>query len=402
MNIDQTNHHQEPIAMNRMRNTRRTSSAVLLAVGLLAVALRPAHADEPATEKLPEGMQIAKLEALPATIALSNRYAYAQLLVTGVLADGTKIDATRMAMVEDPAGLVKWNDHRLVRPVADGDTSLRITLAGQTISVPVKITGQQQELAVDYVRDVMPTMSKMGCNAGTCHGSANGKNGFKLSLRGYDPLFDHRALTDDLAGRRFNRAAPDQSLMLLKPSGGVPHVGGVLTQPGEPYYELLRAWIAAGVKLNLETPRVTKIEVFPQGPQIPLPGMKQQVIVMATYADGAMRDVTAEAFLESSLTDVVEVDKQGLATGTRRGEASLLARYEGSYAATTVVVMGDRSGFAWQDPPANNHLDTLVYNKLKKVKVLPSEPMHRCRNSFAAFTSTWSACRRSRTSCARS
>ena len=214
----------------------------------------------------------------------------------------------------------------------------------------------------------------MGCNAGTCHGSANGKNGFKLSLRGYDPLFDHRALTDDLAGRRFNRAAPDQSLMLLKPSGGVPHVGGVLTHPGEPYYELLRAWIAAGVKLNLETPRVTKIEVFPQGPQIPLPGMKQQVIVMATYADGVMRDVTAEAFLESSLTDVVEVDKQGLATGTRRGEASLLARYEGSYAATTVVVMGDRSGFAWQDPPANNHLDTLVYNKLKKVKVLPSEP----------------------------
>src|SRR6185312_16049583 len=134
-----------------------------------------------------------------------------------------------------------------------------------------------------------------------------------------------------------------------------------------------RAWIAAGVKLNLDTPRVAKIEVFPQGPQVPLPGMKQQVIVMATYADGAVRDVTAEAFLESSLTDVVEVDKQGLATGTRRGEASLLARYEGAYAATTVVVMGDRSGFVWQDPPANNHLDTLVYNKLKKVKVLPSE-----------------------------
>ena len=76
--------------------------------------------------------------------------------------------------------------------------------------------------------------------------------------------------------------------MLLKPSGGVPHVGGVVTHPGEPYYELLRAWIAAGVKLNLETPRVTKIEVHPQGPQIPLPGMKQQVIVMATYADGVV------------------------------------------------------------------------------------------------------------------
>ena len=161
---------------------------MLLVVGLLAVAVRPARADDQATEKLPEGMQIAKLEALPTSIAISNRYAYAQLLVTGVLADGTKIDATRMVMVEDPSGLVKLNDHRLVRPVADGDTSLRITLAGQTISVPVKITGQQQDIAIDYVRDVMPTLSKMGCNAGTCHGSANGKNGFKLSLRGYDPL----------------------------------------------------------------------------------------------------------------------------------------------------------------------------------------------------------------------
>ena len=231
-----------------------------------------------------------------------------------------------------------------------------------------------------YVRDVMPTMSKMGCNAGTCHGAANGKNGFKLSLRGYDPLFDHRALTDDLAGRRFNRAAPDQSLMLLKPAGRRAACGRRADAsaasrttnccgPGSP----------AGVKLDLDTPRVTKIEVFPQGPQIPLPGMKQQVIVMATYADGAVRDVTAEAFLESSLTDVVEVDKQGLATGTRRGEASLLARYEGAYAATTVVVMGDRSGFVWQDPPANNHLDTLVYNKLKKVKVQPSDLCTRRR-----------------------
>src|SRR5262249_10240661 len=151
---------------------------------------------------------------------------------------------------------------------------------------------------VSFVRDVMPTLSRMGCNAGTCHGAQQGKNGFKLSLRGYDPKFDHRALTDDLEGRRFNRAAPDTSLMLLKPSGAVPHVGGVLTQPDEPYYELLRAWIAAGVKLDLDSPRVTKLEVLPKGPTIPLPGMKQQMAVYATYTDGRARDVTVEAFLE--------------------------------------------------------------------------------------------------------
>ncbi len=158
-------------------------------------------------------------------------------------------------------------------------------------------------------------ISKLGCNAGTCHGAQDGKNGFKLSLRGYDPLFDHRALTDDLAGRRFNRAAPDQSLMLLKPAGVVPHVGGVLMKPGEPYYELLRAWIAAGVKLDLESPRVASIEVFPKNPVVPLPGMKQQIVVMATYTDGSMRDVTHEAFVESSLAETVEVDKTGAGHG---------------------------------------------------------------------------------------
>src|SRR5207237_2794068 len=128
-------------------------------------------------------------------------------------------------------------------------------------------------------RDVIATMSKMGFKAGNCHGSAEGKNGLKLSLRGYYPLFDHQALTDDLEGRRFNRAAPDTGLMLLKPSGGVPHVGGVLTQPGEPYYELLRAWIADGVKLDLESPRVTSIDLSPKGPVVPRIGMKQQLAV---------------------------------------------------------------------------------------------------------------------------
>ena len=164
-------------------------------------------------------------------------------------------------------------------------------------------------------------MSKLGCNAGTCHGAQKGKNGFKLSLRGYDPLFDHQALTDDLDGRRFDRASPDHSLMLLKPSGGVAHVGGVLMHPGEPYYETLRSWIADGVKLDLNSPRVKGLEIFPKNPVLPLPEMKQQLAVLATYTDGSVRDVTAEAFIESSNTEVATADKQGLVTrgAPRRG-----------------------------------------------------------------------------------
>ena len=93
---------------------------------------------------------------------------------------------------------------------------------------------------VSFVQDVQPVLSKMGCNAGTCHGAKVGKNGFKLSLRGYDPLYDHRALTDELSARRFNRAAPDQSLMLLKATGSTPHVGGVRTEFQSRYYNIVR------------------------------------------------------------------------------------------------------------------------------------------------------------------
>src|SRR5437764_2746992 len=169
----------------------------------------------------------------------------------------------------------------MCRPEADGSGTIVVTLDGKTLGIPVKVTGQKDRYPVSFVRDVMPTLSRLGCNAGTCHGSQEGKNGFKLSLRGYDPRFDHRALTDDLEGRRFNRAAPDTSLMLLKLSGSVPHVGGVLARPGEPYYELLRAWIAAGVKFDANAPRVTRLDVLPKSATIPLPGLKQQTAVYA-------------------------------------------------------------------------------------------------------------------------
>jgi hypothetical protein len=144
-------------------------------------------------------------------------------------------------------------------------------------------------------------------------------------------------------------------------------------QPGQPYYELIRSWILGGVKVDLETPRVTGIEIFPKNPIVPLIGMTQQMRLLATYADGTVRDVTLEAFIESGNTEVAEHNKLGLMSVVRRGEAPVLARYEGSYTATTVTVMGDRSGYEWKETPANNVIDELVYNKLKRVKALPSE-----------------------------
>jgi hypothetical protein len=317
------------------------------------------------------GIPLAKLEAYPAAVTLKGPFDYRQLFLTGTLASGDRVDVTRLAQAQKN-NLVQLSGTGIVRSLADGKGELKFTLGGQTAVVPVEVAGAKDRPTVSFVRDVMPTMSKMGCNAGTCHGAQSGKNGFKLSLRGYDPLYDHRALTDDLAGRRFNRAAPDTSLMLLKPAGAVPHIGGVLTQPGEPYYELLRAWIANGVQYDGNSPRVKSIDVFPKNPVMPLIGMKQQMAVLATYTDGSVRDVSAEAFIESSNTEVAKVDKNGLVQAERRGEAAMLARYEGAYAATTMIVMGDRSGYTWQNVPENNYIDGLVYEKLRQVKILPS------------------------------
>ena len=339
----------------------------LLAIAALATMAGWSIAADDA-EKLPANATVLKIETKPATIALGDPFAYAQLNVTAHLQSGDMVDVTRLAKVTAPAA-VKVSASGQVRPVSDGKGELTVSFNGQTAKVPVAVANQTVAPNVSFVRDVQPVLSKLGCNAGTCHGSAQGKNGFKLSLRGYDPIFDHRSLTDDLEGRRFNRAAPDRSLMLMKPAGTVPHVGGVVWQPGDPTYDLDKAWIADGVKLDLTAPKVASIELFPKNPSLPVIGMKQQFSIIATYTDGKTRDVSAETFIESSNTEVATIDKSGLTTSIRRGETTMLARYEGAYAASTVVVMGDRSSFVWMPQPVYSPLDQLVDAKLQKMKI---------------------------------
>ncbi len=317
--------------------------------------------------------RVVSISVFPERITLDNPYAYRQLLVTAETADGTKLDVTRDVTFDGAGNSLEISETGLIRPTADGAGELQIRYDDQQISIPFAISNFTQPFHADFIRDVNPVLSKLGCNAGTCHGAASGKNGFKLSLRGYDPEFDHRALVDDLAGRRFNRAAPDQSLMLLKPAGGAPHEGGVLTHAGEPYYEIIRNWIAGGVTLNLNEPRVVGIALHPENPRLQMPGEQLQMAVIATYADGTSRDVTQDAFIESSLGEIITVDKHGLASAVRRGEAAFLARYEGAYDSQPVVVMGDRSGFIWRRVPEFNTIDTLAYNKLKDVKIQPSD-----------------------------
>ncbi len=329
--------------------------------------------EDTARETLPAGIQIAALEVHPPRIELRGRIDYSQILLSGRTEAGEQVDLTRLAEVRPAAGLVEVSPRGIVRPLKDGSGEIRLEFLGRSVSIPVAVAGYEAPFHPSFIRDVEPVISRVGCNAGTCHGSAQGKNGFKLSLRGNDPVLDHIALTDDLAGRRFNRAAPDQSLFLMKISGTVPHEGGVVARTGEPYYEILRTWVAQGVKLDGDVTRAAKIEVLPRNFVIPLPGMKQQMAVLATYADGTVRDVTQEAFIETSSSEITGVERGGVVTALRRGEAAILARYEGNYAATQLFVMGDRAGFAWTDAPVYNHVDALVYKKLKTLKTLPSD-----------------------------
>ncbi len=336
-------------------------------------AVTPKLEEAVETETLASDVRLVALKATPASIKLSHRFDYVQLLITGETSTGEKIDVTRIAQVTPSSPVVQTSRSGLVRPTSDGKAILTVSLAGKTLEVPAMVSGTGARPDVDFVHDVMPVIAHLGCNAGTCHGAQQGKNGFKLSLRGYDPIYDVRAFTDDHASRRVNLASPDDSLMLLKATGAVPHVGGQLIHPGEPYYQILRNWIAKGARLDLTTPRVTKIELAPQNPVIEKIGAKQQIRVLATYASGEVRDASREAYIESGNNEVAVANRSGLMTSLRRGEAPILARFEGLYAATTLTVMGDRSGFVWEQPPVSNRIDELVAAKWKRLKIKPSE-----------------------------
>ena len=284
----------------------------------------------------------------PAALTLQDARDARSVVVTGQSKAGYAVDLSPVAKLKAGSDLIRIDANGYVVPVKAGKTTLIVTAAGKQISVPVTVQSAAAP-PVSFVREVMPVMSRVGCNAGLCHGSAKGKNGFKLSLRGYDPDFDHHALVDDVSGRRFNRSDPAQSLMLLKPTGAVPHRGGVLfTASTRPTTPCSSAGSREGAKTDAETvKRVSSLEVLPTVPNVTLPGMTQKMLVIAHYPDGKTRDVTREAVFTSSLPEVATITADGTISAVRRGEAACLVRYEGAYAANNITVLGDRTGYKW-------------------------------------------------------
>src|SRR3989440_2595340 len=334
--------------------------------GAAAESVAPANVITP--PPLP-GIKSLKLQ--PDSMTLKDGRDERRVLVWGQADDGKLIDLTSKAVLKSESTNVEVDAQGYISAKAKGQGEVLVSALGQTAKLPVTVEDATVP-PVRFVRDIEPLISKVGCNAGTCHGSAKGKNGFKLSLRGYDPDFDYQALINDLSGRRFDRVAVEQSLMLLKPLAEVPHEGRQAIKPGSRQYQMLRQWIAEGVKPEkTEEGRAKTIELIPGEVSLELPGQEQQMLVLAHYQDGATRDVTREAIFSSNNGDVAEV-KDGLIKAIRRGEAAMLIRFEGLYAANQVTVMGDRAGFQWVEAREHNFIDHHINAKLKKMRILPS------------------------------
>ena len=205
---------------------------------------------------------ITRIEVQPSPLVLLSPDEGRRVLVTGLTSSGERIDLTSEAQLESEGGRVK-QDKGFLYAVTSGETKVVARARGQAAEFTVKVGDLEHSRPLSFVRDVAPVLNRAGCTQGTCHGSAKGKNGFKLSLRGYDPEYDYNALLFDVSGRRFNRVNPAESLMLAKPTQAVPHEGGLRIEPGSRYYQTIYKWISEGAKFgNLEQDRITSLEVL--------------------------------------------------------------------------------------------------------------------------------------------
>lgn len=335
----------------------------------------PKEAETPFTEKT-YGGKIVSIQVQPTELELNDPLSPRRLLVTGKTAEG-EVDLGRVAQFSFPKELLSRSKDGFFTPVKGGKGEISVTVAGHKLAVPVVVGPVEKSRPISFVRDVMPILSKMECNSGPCHGTPKGKNGFKLSLRGYDPEWDHDQLVDDLSSRRFNRSRPRDSLMLLKPSQQVPHEGGLRFGVDSREYQIFLDWVLQGNQSDVgKASRATSISVFPSTIALREPGAAQDLLVIAKYADGSTRDVTRDTVISSSVEYVVKIGPSARLQALRRGESAILFRYEGNYAVRYATVLSDRSGFVWTEPVSHNYIDELVHKKLRAMKILPSELAH--------------------------
>jgi hypothetical protein len=317
--------------------------------------------------------QPTSLEVFPADVHLNTIRDRQSFVVQVTFPNGLTQDVTQQAKITlSNEALVKLTGNTLY-PATDGEGELKVEFASLSKSVPIKVEQAAADRPVSFKLDVMSIFMKSNCNTGSCHGAARGKDGFRLSLFGFDPNGDHFRLTREMPGRRINLAIPEDSLLITKSIGTVPHTGGSrFTADSESNATLLR-WLETGANNDQgEVPKVLSVELYPPAAVLDGADTTQQLTVRAKYSDGTDRDVTSLAVFLTSNDTAASVSPDGLVTAHERGEAFIMARFETHTVGRQFITLP--KGLQYEDPktPTNNFVDELIYAKLNKLRIVPS------------------------------
>lgn len=268
-------------------------------------------------------------------------------------------------------------------PVASTRWILALALVGSIVAnrsrPAIAAEASSASETVNFRNDVLPILSRLGCNSGACHGALAGKGGFRLSLRGYDPEADHASIAKQLRGRRIEIANPGQSLLLTKPTGALPHKGGIRLDADSREYRVLADWIATGAAApSPNDPKVRTIRVQPDQ-AILAPGESAKIAVKAEYDNGKVVDVTHLAKFSATDEAVAGVDEDGNVTVRGSGEGAVLAWFDSRIVLSrlTIPYPNEIDPAIYASLPRNNFIDELNLAQLQKLRLLPSEPADR-------------------------
>jgi hypothetical protein len=333
------------------------TSAEVKAVGALA-------------EKL---SQLTSIEILPTAFSLETQRDSHKVIVLARFADGTTKDVTKQSGLHLADTKAATLDGDVLKPLADGTTDLIATLGTQTVKATVAVKDAAKDRPVSFKLDIMPIFMRSGCNQGGCHGAAKGKDGFRLSLFGFDPDGDYIRLTREMVGRRINLAIPEDSTLIEKSIGSVPHTGNQCFDETTSYYKNMLEWITNGTPKDPDTiATVTGIDIFPKQAVLEGKDNAQQITVRATYSDGTDRDVTNLALFMSNNDPTASVNKAGLVTSGDRGEAFVLARFNVFSVTSQILVIPDHLKYTRPELAEASYIDKLANEKLHKLRILPS------------------------------
>lgn len=338
--------------------------------GSVALQLAAAHASYPE-------VPLTKIDLLPSNVVLAGPRFSQRLVVEATFADGHQEDLTAEAkVISSDAKVAMVNGDGFAVPQGDGQTTLTATVQGQRTSASLSVRDYATASEWSFRNDVLPVMTKAGCNSGPCHGAAAGKNGFKLTLRGYDPETDYYTLTHQALARRTDRLEPAKSLILLKPTLTLQHGGGRRFAVGSPEYQVIAGWIAEGMPPpQAPDPRVTEVQVLPREASL-RPGAEQQLIVTAVFSDGHTEDVTLWAKYDSGDEGVATVDNNGHVTMHGYGEAPVTVWYQShvTFSRLRIPLPYRLDEATFRKAQRHDYVDAAVLRHLEELHIPPSPP----------------------------